>query len=196
MTVLERIALYGLGVVLVAFLGVRWYDGAIEAAEDRGRMAERLVWQQKETQRLAAEREAVTKRDADNKAEKARQDALNVQVAKDHENALAELRKKIARQDVALAAAGGLRVAADCDGPPGPAQAAGHGDDDAWLAATRALPPEVDRDIRAAFDEAEDALAVAREAQAWVCAHGFYPCVAANEGPAVDSPPSPETGEK
>lgn len=189
MTVLQRVILYLVGAGLLAYLGVSWYDSAIEAAEERGRMAERLVWEKKETTRVAAEREAVLKRAAENAAEKARQDALNVKVTQDHENALAELRKKIARQDVALAAAGGLRVATDCDGPAGPAQAAGDGNDDAWLAATRALPPEVDRDIRATVDEAERVLAQAREAQAWVCAHGFYPCTDREPEPE-EAPPS------
>ncbi|WP_227461696.1 hypothetical protein [Cupriavidus pauculus] len=190
MTVLQRVILYLVGAGLLAYLVVSWYDSAIEAAEDRGRMAERLAWEKKEAKRVEAERLALRQRAADNAAEKARQDALNVKVTKDHENALAELRKNIARQDIALASAGGLRVAADCDGPTGPAQTAGDGNDDAWIAATRALPPEVDRDIRATVDEAERVLAQAREAQAWICAHGFYPCTEDDLQPQ-ESPLSP-----
>lgn len=100
----------------------------------------------------------------------------NIEVSRDHQQAVDKLNTDLAHARAAVRVAGGLRVPSTiCAGAAESGTKAG-GDDrhDADTTGTVALPEHVTADLLDLAAEADRVTEIARSCQAWVRAQGFY----------------------
>lgn len=168
--------------VIAALVLAGLMAAALFAAYTRGHIngvnAERVVNQEKEIARKAAEAAAQEQRREENRMAEAAQSLRVAQLEKANEKVNAALRARSADLDAIDAAAGGLRVTrAVCDGLGMPEASASAGSNDARLAGTVQLPAEVERFLRAEADRADEIVEQARIAQRWVEGERLYPTI-------------------
>jgi hypothetical protein len=168
MTSLEK-KLAGLLLAVVALAG------AFILGMGVGRGYERASWQEKEISRQKAEAEAIAARIAENERTRLEQEATTRRIADEYERQISELSRQYAADRAAVAAAGGLRIPRTvCNPAAGPAETAGAGQRDEALAGTVRLPLEVENDLWAFAEDADQVTTQARACQAWIEENGFY----------------------
>lgn len=124
-----------------------------------------------------ADREAAERKQAENAAiltriknneRKAEQDKLNsARIAKEHKNEMDQVRAALAAER--------LRKPVWCSGSAGAAETPSADGGNGADSASRLLPPEVERDIRALIEETERAAAAGRAAQEFIRSNGMAP---------------------
>lgn len=179
MNPLSKLGLQVFAVLALLTGAVLWHnaalDTALDAAKEDGRTIERAVWTEKERLRSEAEKLALVNHQETLNLIRKANDARNIQLANDHEQALATVRKAAAADDISLLDAGGLRVPRSiCDAIGTGAETSSDGDHDAYLAATVQLPHETEQFLKSEADRADEIVETARECQNWVRAQGFY----------------------
>lgn len=136
---------------------------------------ERADWLEKEAARQQNEKDAILDRVAENERIQRENDAKNRAISADYENRLAVLRKASAADRAAVNAAGGLRVPRSiCDSPAAGTETAGDRGRDETLTGTIRLPEQVEGDLWAFADDADEIVEQARACQQWILKHGFY----------------------
>lgn len=100
----------------------------------------------------------------------------NIEVSRDHQQAVDKMRDDLARARADVRAAGGLRVPSTiCAGATeSGTKASSDGRHDADTAGTVALPEHVTADLLDLAAEADRITEIARSCQAWVRKQGFY----------------------
>lgn len=147
-------------IILAGVGGLAWL--AYDAIYDRGYAAA-------EATQAEAERSALIERAVE-----------NAKIVQRHEDTTNELKarhaKELADSRARSNAAPGLRVgAAICDGFARPTETESAGRGDGGSAATRLVPPAVDRDFRALEQDIERVFAGCRVAQDFLITHGMAP---------------------
>lgn len=151
------------GIVLVAW------------AEHRGATLERAGWEKKEAQRQKDTADLLRKHAADVAALTLQYNLNNLKVSDDHEKELEALRIARAADRAAFDRAGGLRIArAVCNPPAAGPEAASAGGRDEASASTVRLPEQVENDLWAIVNDADEVSAQLRSCQAWIVTNGFY----------------------
>lgn len=148
----------------------------IHAHGDRqGTNAERVKWQKIELARAAAEAMLVAQHGLAMAKKQRDFDAINLKVSEDHETELYELRLARDADRAAADRAGGLRIpGAVCNKPAAPALAASERGRDEDTAASIRLPRQVENDLWAIVNDADEIVEQARSCQVWIRKHGFY----------------------
>lgn len=183
MSIFIRIVILAAIVAGIVYGAVHWFDGQVATSYTSGVMAERASSEAKEVAAQAAEKTAVYNQAAADLAKMASNAAVNFQVETDHAKAVTALKSQIAALRARERAAGGLRVPRSICAAPNPAGSPGvpagsatpsNGINDAWIAASVELPAELERHLRAKFDEADSIVEDYRATQDWIRKHGFY----------------------
>ncbi|MDR6739568.1 hypothetical protein J2X56_001582 [Herbaspirillum sp. 1173] len=127
-------------------------------------------WDAQVKQQAAAAEAALEVRREQNRATGAEQALKAAQIQKGHDDEMAKVRSDLRNSER-------LRLgAAWCDGfTPGPAQAGGTGGSNAANAPGRILSSELDRAVKSLIEQAEEAAAAARAAQAFIRENGMPP---------------------
>lgn len=173
------------GIVLVAW------------AEHRGAMLERAGWEKKETQRQKDTADLLRKHAADVAALTLQYNLNNLKVSDDHEKELEALRIARAADRAAFDRAGGLRIArAVCNPPAAGPEAPSAGGRDEASASTVRLPEQVENDLWAIVNDADEVSAQLRSCQAWIVTNGFYGPKPAESKPLLDRMVSSQNQDK
>lgn len=145
--------------------------------EDKGRQLERAGWLAKEVAEKQADIALERKHAADMAALKDHYEAIGRTTSENHENELAQLRLERDADRRRADAAGGLRIlapACPAGGTVAATEAAGtSGRHEAGTRSIR-LPQQVENDLWAIADDADEVSAQLRACQSWIRANGFY----------------------
>lgn len=127
-------------------------------------------WDAQVKQQQAAAEAALELRREQNRAISAEQALKSAQIQKGYDDEMAKVRADLRNSER-------LRLgAAWCDGStPGRAQANGPASSDAAGTASRVLSPELDAAVKSLIEQAEEAAATARAAQAFIRDNGMAP---------------------
>lgn len=204
LTDLQRALIAG-AVIVLALLGGAW--ALYRAGESAGQLGERSTWLKAAKATKEAFDLAQAKLEADYKAdletERRRNIAINLKVSQDHEEETATLRRERDADRAAFDRAGGLRIrtSAVCPAAGGAGsgpEAAGAGGRDEASATTVRLPLEVENDLWAIVNDADEVSGQLRACQSWIRMNGFYGQEAADSGQLLDrmiASPNPHTKE-
>lgn len=120
------------------------------------------------SQRAVLDAAAIMERTKENAALTAQQDAINAKITKGKNNEIATLRARLAADRVRVGPA-------ICGGSADPAETSSAGSGDGSDSGTRGIRADVERDIKAAVIQVEEALSTARACQAFVRENGLAP---------------------
>lgn len=172
LTDLQR-AVIGAIIGALILLGAAWllYD----TGHDAGAASVQADWDKAERgHRLAADK-LRAKHDKDMQDLATKYININLKVSEDHEKELRTLRLARDADRRAIDRAGGLRIsAAACHPAAATAQTADAGQRDEAGATTIRLPQQVENDLWALADDADEVSAQLRACQDWGRMHGFY----------------------
>lgn len=200
MTIQSRLILFVAVIVLAGLAAL----ALASHYEGKGRTLERAEWLEKEGKRDLADAALIRKHEAEMSALEQTHRLIERKTTHDHQTELATLRSDRAADRAAADRAGGLRIPA----PTCPAgstvagtEAPGAGGrDDAPGAGTVRLPHEVENDLWAIADDADEVSAQLRACQSWVRANGFYGPATTESGALLDrmiaSPNQPNPPEE
>jgi ABC-type nitrate/sulfonate/bicarbonate transport system substrate-binding protein len=147
--------------ILAAVTGLLW------VGHHYGAQGVQAEWDRETAQRKQAENAAILAR-IDENNRKAEQDKLNsARIAQEHKNEMDKVRADLAAQR--------LRKPKWCAGSTEGAKADSASSSNAAYPASRALPAEVERDIRGLIEETERAAATGRACQEFVRSNGMTP---------------------
>lgn len=151
--------------------------GLAQHFEGKGRQLERAEWLAKQVQEQKDDAALLAKHDVDMRALEAQHKQTERETSEKHEQELAQLRLERDADRRHADAAGGLRIPAPAC-PAGSAvagaEAPGAGRRDEAGAATVRLPQQVENDLWAITDDADEVSAQLRACQGWIRANGFY----------------------
>lgn len=174
----------GAGVVLI-LLGL----GLAHHFEDKGRQLERAGWLAKEVAEKQADIALERKHAVDMAALKDHYEAIGRTTSENHETELAQLRIERDADRRRADAAGGLRIiapACPAGGTVATTEAPGAGGRDEAGTRTVRLPQQVENDLWAIADDADEVSAQLRACQSWIRANGFYGNEPAGSGQLLD----------
>lgn len=178
-----RLMLWLVGLVALIVTGL----ALVAWGEHRGAKLERADWLKKEQQRLKDQTLLLRNHAAEVAALTLKHNLTNLKVTTDHEKELDALRRDRAADRAAFDRAGGLRIdRAVCDSPAGQAEAPGAGGRDEAGAGTVRLPYQVESDLWAIVNDADEVSAQLRSCQAWIVDNGFYGPAPAESPPLLD----------
>jgi hypothetical protein len=157
--------------------------------EQRGAMIERAGWLAKQVKEQAADAALVRKHEADMQALRDHQQTIERQTSEKHETELAQLRRERDADRLAADRAGGLRIpAAACaaDRAVAGTEAASAGGRDEAGAGTIRLPVQIENDLWAIANDADEVSAQLRACQGWIRSNGFYGAADGESGALLD----------
>lgn len=165
--------LIGLVIAVLVLGGAAWTihsDG-----KESGAAEVQAKWDASERGHQLAETAARRKHDDDMAALSLKHLNINLKVSDDHEKELHTLRLERDADRSAVDRAGGLRIPAPaCHHPVAATEAASAGGRDEASAATVRLPQQVENNLWALADDADEVSAQLRSCQAWIRNNGFY----------------------
>lgn len=189
LTDLQR-ALATLVITILVLGGVSWvlYD----AGRDAGTDSVQAKWDKAEAAHATAATAARVAYNARLETDRLKQIANNLKVSKDHDQEIEKLRRARDADRAAVDRAGGLRIPAPtCSsnrpvaGAPSAEAASTSGRDDTGAGTIR-LPHQIESDLWALADDADEVSARLRACQAWIVSQHFYGPGSTSKLPLLD----------
>lgn len=170
MTPAQLVLIAKIGAVGVLIIGVGM------SAHRAGKNSVQAAWDSDKAQRIAAQAALVETHGKEITALKAKQDATNLKVSEDHENALEEMGRNYDDRVAAVRAAGGLRIPRSvCTGSAGTTtKTASNSGRNEEVAGTVKLPDEIESNLFSEARRADEIVEQARACQNWIRQQGFY----------------------